>query len=95
MNIARHAIMPMFVSPLCPCVVKISHTAGFISLMEHFTPPTMRGEGDRKNDPTYLNTLKYNPNIRSPILRVVRVVRVVTVVPSMSVLWREYRVGAG
>ena len=65
-------------------------TAGFISLMEQFTPPTMRGEGDRKNDARFLNTLKYNPNIGSPVLRVVRVVTV----PGMSVLWREYRVGA-
>ena len=25
--------------------------------MEHFTTPTMKGEGDKKNDPTFLNTL--------------------------------------
>ena len=53
---------------LSPCFVKISHTPGFISLMEQFTPPTMRGEGDRKNDARFLNTLKYNPNIGSPVL---------------------------
>ena len=44
----------MFVSVL----VKISDTtAGYISLMEHFTTPTMKGEVDKKNDPTFLNTL--------------------------------------
>ena len=32
-------------------------TAGFISLMERFTTPTMIGEVDKKNDPTFLNTL--------------------------------------
>ena len=25
--------------------------------MEHFTTPTMKGEEDKKNDPTFLNTL--------------------------------------
>ena len=65
---------------LSPCFVKISHTPGFISLMEQFTPPTMRGEGDRKNDARFLNTLKYNPNIGSPVPRVLYwVLREVTV----------------
>ena len=45
MNIERHANGVSFSQSV---LVKISDAPGFISLMERFTRPTMKGEGDRK-----------------------------------------------